>query len=234
MTAGAGAEVPLPAKATPCGLPLALEGMLSVAVRALAPAGVKVTLTAQFAPGRSDAPVQLLAANSAALPPVMTIAPSTRVAVPVLLIETVRGALFVPIVWLPKSTEVADSPTAGVGAETPLPLRLKLLELGEALWPTLMVALRLPRTVGLNVALIEHDWVGASDTAAAHVPVRVKSDGLVPVSATDASTRLALPVFVSVADMVADVVSSTWLPKPSELVERVAIGAGVPAAGFTM
>ena len=69
---------------------------------AFSAAGVNVTLTAQLAPGASVEPLQLLAAKSAAFAPFVVIVPSTRLAVPVLLIETVLAALVRPTVWLPK------------------------------------------------------------------------------------------------------------------------------------
>ena len=103
----------MPDSATPCGLPLALDGMLSVALRALSAAGVNVTSTAQLVPGVRVEPLHLLGANSAAFVPVVVIVPSTRLAVPVLLIDTDLAALVLPNVWFPKASVVADSPTAG-------------------------------------------------------------------------------------------------------------------------
>jgi len=133
VIAGAGAATPLPDSATPCGLPLALDAMLSVAVRAFKAAGVNVTSTAQLAFGISVEPLHLLAAKSAAFEPVVVIVPSTRLAVPVLLIVTDLNALGMPTVWLPKASVVADSPTAGTGAEAPVPVRLRTLLFGVAL-----------------------------------------------------------------------------------------------------
>src|SRR4030095_4840801 len=132
-TAAAGAATPLPESGTPCGLPTALDGIESVAERAFSAAGVKVTLIAQLAPGASVDPLQLLDAKSAALAPVFVIVPSTRFAVPVLLIDTVFGALGVPRVWLPKAIVVADKPAAGAAAAAPVPLKLRTLEFGVAL-----------------------------------------------------------------------------------------------------
>jgi hypothetical protein len=233
-TAGAGAATPLPDSATPCGLPPALDAMLRVAVRVFSAAGVNVTLIEQFVPGVSVVLLQLLGANSAALVPVVVMAPSTRLAVPVLLIETVLAALVMPTVWLPKASVVADNPAAGAGAAAPLPVRPRTLVFGAALWPIVIVALRVPIAVGLKVTSIEHDAAGASEIAAAQVPLRVNSAGFVPPSVTDDRTRLAVPVLVRLADIVPELVCSTWLPKLSVAVESAAPGLGVPAAGFAM
>ena len=43
-----------------------------------------------------------------------------------------------------------------------------------------------------------------------------------------------MPVFFSVALIVADVVPTTWLPKLSVAVDSAAAGVGVPAAGFAI
>ena len=72
----------MPDSATPCGLPLALDGMLKVALRALSAAGVNVTSTAQLAPGASVEPLHLLGANSDAFVPAVPIVPGPRLAVP--------------------------------------------------------------------------------------------------------------------------------------------------------
>jgi len=234
VTAGAGAATPLPDSATPCGLPLALDGMLSVALRAFSAAGVNVTSTAQLAPGVSVVPLHLLGTNSDALVPAVTIVPSTRLAVPVLLIDTDFAALAVPSIWLPKASVVADSPTAGIGAAAPVPVRPRALVFGVALWPIVIVALRVPEAVGLNVTSTEHDAFGASESAGAQVPVRVNSVGLAPPSVIVDRTRLAEPLLVSVADIVPEVVCTTWPPKLSDGVDSVAAGLGVPAAGFAM
>ncbi len=62
----------------------------------------------------------------------------------------------------------------------------------------------------------------------------MNSVGLVPPSVIVDRTRLAVPVLVSVADIVPEVVCTTWLPKLSVAVDSVAAGLGVPAAGFAM
>src|SRR6266566_5530746 len=52
LTAGAGV-MPVPLKATLCGLPVALSASVRLALRAAATVGVKVTLTVQEAPAAS-------------------------------------------------------------------------------------------------------------------------------------------------------------------------------------
>src|SRR5437899_7040839 len=73
VTAGA---MPVPARDTDCGLPTASSVMFTAAARAPGPAGVKLTLIVQVAPGATElAPVgQVLPAakaKSAACAPVM-------------------------------------------------------------------------------------------------------------------------------------------------------------------
>jgi hypothetical protein len=234
VTAGAGAAVPLPVNATLCGLPAALDGMPSVALRAVSAAGVKVTLIVQFAPGATDAPLQFVDANSPALVPVTVIVPRVRVALPVFEIATVFAALVVPTTWLLNASVVVVRAAAGVGADTPVPVRLTVLVAGDALWPIVTVALRTPMAIGLNTALTVHDCAGASASAAAQVPLRAKSPACVPPSVTDDSTRFAVPLLVSVAVIVAELVCTTWLPNASVAEVSVAAGLGVPAAGFAM
>ena len=96
------------------------------------------------------------------------------------------------------------------------------------------VALRAPVAVGLNVTSIEHDAAGASESALAQVPLRVNSAAFVPPSVTPDRTSAAVPVLVRLADMVAEVVCTTWLPKPSDAVDNFAAGLGVPLAGLAM
>ena len=85
---------------------------------------------------------------------------------------------------------------------------------GVALWPIVIVALRAPVAVGLKVMSTGRSTLGER-TAGAQVPVRVNLSGLVPPSVIVERTRLAEPLLVSVADIVPEVVCTTWLPKLS-------------------
>lgn len=116
----------------------------------------------------------------------------------------------------------------------PVPVRFTVLVAGDALWTIATVALRAPIAVGLNTALTVHVCAGARVSGTAHVPVRVKSPGFVPPRVTEDSTRLALPLLVSVAVIVPELVCRTWLPNARVAELRLAAGVGVPAAGLAM
>src|SRR5437899_9664214 len=98
VTAGA---MPVPARDTDCGLPTASSVMFTAAARAPGPAGVKLTLIVQVAPGATElAPVgQVLPAakaKSAACAPVMVMLGRWRGAASMLFSVTFCPALVVP------------------------------------------------------------------------------------------------------------------------------------------
>src|ERR1700747_2758413 len=71
---------------------------------------------------------------------------------PVLVKVTVFTALVVSTVWLPKVSEVGDRLTAG--ALVPVPVRLTICGLPTMLSATLIVPVKVPVAVGVNVTLI--------------------------------------------------------------------------------
>jgi hypothetical protein len=90
--------VPVPVKATVCGLLEALSGRFSEALRLPVAEGVKVTLTVQVLLGVTVAFVQvsaLLVKSPAFLPPIVTVE-MIRLAAPVLVTVSTRVALVVP------------------------------------------------------------------------------------------------------------------------------------------
>src|SRR3989442_1664011 len=98
VTAGA---MPVPARDTDCGLPTASSVMFTAAARAPGPAGVKLTLIVQLAPGATEpAPVgQVLPAakaKSAACAPVMVMLVRLSGAASLLVSVTFCPALVVP------------------------------------------------------------------------------------------------------------------------------------------
>src|SRR5262245_40520180 len=121
VTAGAGAT-PVPLSPTVCGLPAALDEMLTLAVRAPAAVGVNVTEIVQLAPAASvlGPSGQLLSwAKSPALAPASPMLEITSGASPEFVNVTLCAALVVPTSWLPKPRLVGDRLTAGV---VPVPL----------------------------------------------------------------------------------------------------------------
>ena len=110
VTAGA---VPVPLKATLCGLPAALSVTLTVDVRVPVLVGVNTTLIVQLALLASVDPQVFVCVKSRRSPPVSLMPINDSVDVPVLVTVTTCAALLVPTVWLPKVNEVGDSFTVG-------------------------------------------------------------------------------------------------------------------------
>src|SRR2546427_9534878 len=103
VTAGA---MPVPARDTDCGLPTASSVMFTAAARAPGPAGVKLTLIVQLAPGATElAPVgQVLPAakaKSAACAPALVMMARMSGAASLFFSLTFCPALVVPTRWLP-------------------------------------------------------------------------------------------------------------------------------------
>src|SRR5438045_5396535 len=101
---------PVPERATACGLPGASSVNDNVPLRAPFLVGVKVTLTAQFAPAATVAPQVLFEMWKSPLAVMLEI---FSVAVPVLVRVTVLGELVCPIGIFLKFNAVAESDTAG-------------------------------------------------------------------------------------------------------------------------
>ena len=81
-------------------------------------------------------------------------------ALPVLPRVTVLAALLVPTGWFPNVREVGDRTAAGA---MPVPVRGTVCGLPVALSATLMLAVRVPDAVGVNVTLMEHDAPADTD-----------------------------------------------------------------------
>ena len=97
VTAGA---VPVPVAVSVCGLPAALSVMVSVALRAPAAVGLKVTLKVQLAPAASVAgsvPQVFVWAKSPAFAPPMVMLLMVSVPVPGFVSVTFCAALVVPM-----------------------------------------------------------------------------------------------------------------------------------------
>jgi hypothetical protein len=78
-----------------------------------------------------------------------------NVAVPVFLSVTDCAALVVLITWLAKFRPVGVKLTAGEAALAPVPVRLTVCGLPEALSVTVIAPVLVPVAVGVNVTLIE-------------------------------------------------------------------------------
>src|SRR5437879_1180474 len=115
--------MPVPASDTDCGVPAASSVMFTAAARTPGPAGVKLTLIVQLAPGATElAPVgQVLPAakaKSAACAPMMVMLVRFSGAPPLLVRVTVCAGLGVLRRWLRKGLLVAQS--VAVWGVTPL------------------------------------------------------------------------------------------------------------------
>ena len=167
------AAVPVPERLTVCGLPLALSVMLTEAVRLPLAAGLNVTLIVQLLPAATELPHVLVWAKSLALLPVRARLVILKAALPVLLRVAICAVLVAPTDWLPKARLVGERPSTGavpvVAVSLPVPERLTLCGLPQALPVMLTEAVRLPLAEGLNVTLIVQ-WAPAA-TELPHVLV---------------------------------------------------------------
>lgn len=167
--------------------------------------GVNVTLMAQDDPTPTAAPVQLFVCEKS---PVAITLLMVKLAVPVLLIVMVAGALLdptrIPVKLRPAGVNVA------IGA-TPTPLIATVCGLPEALSVNLTVDDRLPVLVGLKITLIVQ--LAFTPSEEGQLLVCEKSavlllEILMVVKDSDAS-----PVFVSVTTCGVLPIPTCWFPK---------------------
>jgi hypothetical protein len=135
---------------------------------------------------------------------------------PVLVSVTVFALLTVPTNWLENVRLVAAKLTAG--AATPVPLRLMLCGLPDALSVIVIVPVRVPLAVGVNVMLMLQLPPAGSELP--HVFASAKS----PVAAMLVIFSVAEPVLVSVTDWAALVVPTCWPENVREKVDKPAAG----------
>jgi hypothetical protein len=217
----ASSATPVPVRETDCGLPEASSVNARLAVRAPVPVGIKVTLAVQFALAARLDPQLLASEKSPGFVPLSATPEMFIVAVPVLVAVTVWAELVVPMTWLEK--DKLDGERLITGA-VPVPVRVTVCGLLEALSVIVTVAARLPVAEGVNVTLIAQFAPAATDVA--QVLVWLKSPLLVPVTAMLVMDSEALPLFVSVTAELALVVPTFWPAKLRLATERIANGAG--------
>ena len=121
----------------------------------------------------------------------------------------------VPTVRLLKLSDVGDNVTAA----TPVPLKLTVCGLFDALSVIVTVPVAAPVAAGENVTEIEHFLPAATE-----LPQVVVSEKL-PLTVMLVIVSVAVPVFVRVRPRVAEVVPTTTLPKPKEAGESVTVCA---------
>lgn len=143
--------VPVPDRTTDCGLPAALSVMLTCADSEPTTDGVKVTLKVQVPPAARELVHVLLArVKSALLVPATTRLEILRVALPLFVRVTDCAAVEAPSDSVPKVRVVGERPTAGA---VPVPVRVTCWGLVEALSLKVMLAVRMPAALGVNVTL---------------------------------------------------------------------------------
>jgi hypothetical protein len=142
--------VPVPVRATVCGLPGALSAIESEALRAPVATGRKVTLMVQELPALRVAPHVVVRLKSAALAPVNEIVPTVMLAFPVFLSVTDRAVLLVFNACAPKASEVGV--TLAVGP-LPVPPRETVCGLVGSESTMDKVAVRVPVADGWKITL---------------------------------------------------------------------------------
>ena len=152
---GASGPILVPINETLDGLPAALLGMLTLAVRIPIAVGLNDTLKLQVPLGLSVALLQLFGPTTYSpwFAPPRVNAPSTRLPVPLLVNTTDCAELVVLVVCEPNVSALVESVTAGAVGAAPVPVNETLDGLPAALLGMLTLAVRVPVDVGLNETL---------------------------------------------------------------------------------
>ena len=197
VTVGVADAVPVPVRATVCGVPVALSATERLAVRAPVAAGLNSTETVQLAAAASEVP-QVVAdfRNEVALVPVTVSEVSVTAPVPVFFTVTNCAAVVEPTDVDAKARLAGDSETVNVAA-VPVPVRATVCGEPVALSATDRLAVFAPADAGLNST----ETVQLAD-AASEVP-QVVADftnevALAPVMVSDVRVTADVPVFFTV------------------------------------
>jgi hypothetical protein len=193
-TVGMGA-VAVPLSATVCDPPAALSLTVSWAEELPAAFDVKVTATAQAAPGASVAPHVLVSVKLPGLVPVIAMPLMLTALVPVSVSVTVWALLTLPAVSEGKVIEDALNDTVGIVAVA-VPLNATDCVFPTALSLTTSRAVELPAVLDRKVTVMVQVAPGAR--VAPQVLVSVKLLELVPVIAMLLMPTTFVPAFVSV------------------------------------
>jgi hypothetical protein len=177
----------------------ALSAIETAAVRVPPFVGVKTKLIEQLLPGAIE-PVQVLALNgenakSVAFVPVMVLLAMFSAPVPEFVSVTLRAALVVPTVWLPKSILFADSVTTGA---VPVPFTATAWGLPAASSAMVTVAVRLPVVTGANFTENEQVVPAATDAPVQLFALSTKSAGFEPPIVSVPMCSVAVPVLLTV------------------------------------
>ena len=209
---------PFPVKAMLEDDPAALWKMLTVADFAPNAVGLNAILTMQELLG-ATVPQLLVSRKETAPVPVIVMPETTRLAAP-LLLTVMACAVEVLLTSIgPKSSGAGDTAASGASpVSVPVPIKAILDDNPAALWAMLTVADFAPMVVGLNATLTVQERPGATDP---HAVVAEKAGS---VTETPETTRLAVPVLLTVMDCVAEVVLTSLGAKAREACDSSATG----------
>ncbi len=203
--------------------------MLTEPLRAPWAVGEKVTLIVQFPCGATIEPFVQVVPVASAKSPVMPIVLILSVALPLFVSRNDCAALVVPVACRANDRLVGTSVTAGA---MPVPESVTGCGLGlpNASSAMLTEALRGPVAVGVKVTL---NW--QLDPAAIFPPVNehgdepepatAKSPVLAPARVMPETFKVSDPVLEIVTLWLALAVPTRWLPKVSDVLESITIGA---------
>jgi hypothetical protein len=183
--------VPVPARATVCGLAPPLSLILSVAFRLPLARGVNVTLKVQFDPGATLLPHVFVWAKSFESSPERRTWEMLNALDPRLVKVTVWAELVVPTSWLPKLRLAGVRLTA-----VPTPMSDTVCGLPLALSVMVIAAVRVPVPVGVKVTVMVQ--FAPAVKLDPQVFVSAKSAVFTPVTPILLIANGAVPLFESV------------------------------------
>jgi len=188
---------PVPDKPADCGLPLPSLVTVRLALRAPAAVGAKATCTEQLVLGFKVLGQLLpVMVKSPGLVPVRARELMATAVLPVLVTVIAWEVLVVPVLTVPKVSDVGERVSVLVGT-WPVPDKPADCGLPAPLLVTVRLALRAPAAVGAK-AICTAQLAPAFKVAGQLLPVMVKSPGLVPVNAIELMATAVLPVLVTV------------------------------------
>ena len=218
---GVAVTTPGPDRVTLAGDPAASWAMLIEAALAPSVVGVNVTPMVHEAAGATGAVRNWLWWRMRPLLPPRVTPDTVRAAVPVLLTVIDCDAEVLARPWFPKASEAGETDATGAAA-VPVPVRPTLAGEPAALLAIERLAVFAPTVVGAKATLTVQ--LALMTTVAQVVPAIKNNAASAPVRVTPDTTRLAVPVLVSVTTCVGEVVVSAWLAKASDEAESDAAG----------
>ena len=182
--------VPVPVSVTVCGLPVALSVNVIAPVRV--PVAVGLNVIEKTHDGASSPMLGHCASVAPAKSPLVTMLLKISGNSPLFDTVTVCAALVVPTAWLPNVNDVGEIP---ITAATPVPVNVTVCGLPVALSVNVIVPLRTPVAVGVNVMWKVHGVPSTAMPGHCASVAPAKS----PVVAILVNVTAVLPVFDTVS-----------------------------------